>query len=77
MDAYVTTPTTPARNRPVVCLKPAQAAAKLGRGRTWLWIQLRVDPTFPAPVYIADKSPVWIEAELDAWILSRPRATAA
>ena len=54
------------------CLKPAAAAAKLGRKTTWLYEKLKSDATFPRPVTLGDKSgPVFLEHELDEWLSAR------
>ena len=52
-------------------LKPESAAAKFDRGRSWVWERVKRDPTFPRPIYLAPKAPLFIEAELDAWAASR------
>lgn len=50
------------------CLSPTEAAAKLGRGKSWLWAKIKNDPTFPKPVYLGPQAPVLLEHELDAWL---------
>jgi predicted DNA-binding transcriptional regulator AlpA len=52
-------------------LSPTSASSKVDRGRSWIWDRLRRDPTFPKPVYLDDKAPLFIEAELDAWVAAR------
>lgn len=53
------------------CLKPKAAAEKLGRRDSWLWAKLKTDPTFPRPIYLSRKAPVFLEHELDAWLASQ------
>lgn len=50
------------------CLSPKQTYTKFGRKKTWLWDRLKSDPTFPRPVYLGPRSPVFLEHELDAWL---------
>ncbi len=50
------------------CLKPKMAAEKCGRRDSWLWAKLKTDPTFPRPIYLSRKAPVFLEHELDAWL---------
>lgn len=52
-------------------LSPSRACSKFDRGRSWIWERLRTDPTFPRPVYIDNKAPLFIEAELDDWAAAR------
>ena len=58
-------------------LKPERACSKLDRGRSWLWDRVKRDPTFPRPIYIDRKAPLFIESELDEWVRSRERKEAA
>lgn len=53
------------------CLKPEKAAEKCGRRISWLWAKLKTDTTFPRPIYLAPKAPVFLEHELDAWLASQ------
>lgn len=58
-------------------LKPESACTKLDRGRSWLWDRVKRDPTFPRPLYIDRKAPLFLESELDEWVRSRqPKAAA-
>ena len=52
-------------------LKPESACNKLDRGRSWLWERVKNDPTFPRPIYIDHKSPLFLESEIDRWIAER------
>lgn len=51
-----------------ICLPPAKARAKFGKGNTWLWEKVKSDPYFPKPVYLGPRSPVFIEQHLDEYI---------
>lgn len=59
-------------------ISPTSAARKFDRGRSWVWGKVKSDASFPRPVYLDPKSPVFIEAELDAWALRslRPKEAA-
>lgn len=35
--------------------------------------RLTLDPTFPEPVELGSRSVRWVRAEVEAWVLSRPR----
>jgi prophage regulatory protein len=50
------------------CLKRAETCRKFAKQKSWLWDRLKNDPTFPRPIYLGPKSPVWLEHELDAWL---------
>ena len=52
-------------------LKPERACSKLDRGRSWLWDRVKRDPTFPRPIYIDHKAPLFIESELEECVRSR------
>lgn len=55
------------------CLKPHDAAKKFGRSDSWLQAKVKTDPTFPRPIYLSHKAPVFLEHELDAWLISQTR----
>lgn len=50
------------------CLTPKQAYSKFSRQKSWLWDRLKSDPTFPRPLYLGPRAPVFLEHELDAWL---------
>jgi len=56
------------------CLRAERAAAKFDRKKSWLWARLKDDKEFPKPIYLGKGAPVWIEAELDAYIAKRAAA---
>jgi predicted DNA-binding transcriptional regulator AlpA len=51
-----------------------QARRKVGRGRT-RFIELVNDPeaNFPRPVEVFKNKHMWLESEIDAWMLQQPR----
>jgi predicted DNA-binding transcriptional regulator AlpA len=57
----------------IKCLKPKVACQKLAREKSWLWDRVRNDPAFPKPIYLGG-SPVFLEAEIDKYILSHRAA---
>lgn len=52
-------------------LTPKRACEKLGRKKSWLWDRVKTDPEFPKPVYYGPKAPIFIDAELDAWLMAQ------
>jgi prophage regulatory protein len=38
---------------------------------------LMKEPGFPAPVKLSERTPGWIESEIDEWIANRPRLARA
>lgn len=54
---------------------PRGACEKFDREKTWLWDKVKNDPEFPKPFYLAPGAPVFLEHELDAWLLARPRVS--
>ncbi|CAG4907425.1 helix-turn-helix transcriptional regulator [Paraburkholderia gardini] len=62
--------TTRSRNVPAGarCLSPKQTYTKFSRQKSWLWDRVKNDPTFPRPLYLGPRSPVFLEHELDAWL---------
>lgn len=52
---------------------PRSACEKFAREKSWLWDKVKNDPDFPKPFYLAPGAPVFLESELDEWLLSRPR----
>ncbi len=63
--------TYPSREVPAgaKCLTPKQAYTKFARQKSWLWDRLKSDPSFPRPIYLGPRAPVFLEHELDAWIV--------
>jgi predicted DNA-binding transcriptional regulator AlpA len=51
-----------------------QAAAAIGFSKMTLRRVMKSDPNFPRPVKIGLRRVAWIKSELDAWLMSRPRA---
>ncbi len=49
-------------------ITPKLACQKFSRKKSWLWDRVKKDPAFPKPVYLAPKAPLFIEAELDAYL---------
>lgn len=50
------------------CLTPTKVRQKLCKGNTWLWDRVKNDPDFPKPIYLAPRSPVFIEQQIDAYL---------
>lgn len=48
---------------------------KLGKGRTWLYAQIRENSQFPRPIRVGARQS-FIEEELDQWIELNRRAQA-
>lgn len=48
---------------------------RTGRSRAWLWRHAK-SGAFPAPVQISARAIGWIEDQVEAWIESRPVASA-
>lgn len=57
----------------VKLLRKRDAMAKLGLSESSFDDLRRRDPTFPLAVALSQRSIVFIEGELDAWIASCPR----
>jgi len=60
----------------IICIKPNEAWKKFARGKSWGWDKVANDPDFPKPIYLSPGAPVFIEQQLDDYILSRPNAKA-
>lgn len=62
--------TYPSRKIPsgAKCLTPKQTYTKFSRQKSWLWDLLKKDPTFPRPIYLGSRAPVFLEHELEAWL---------
>ncbi len=67
---------TTTNNPPVRMISLRELERKLGGlSRTSVWA-LRRSPDFPAAVLLGN-APRYIESEIDAWLLTQPRQTAA
>ena len=55
-------------------LRAPEVTARTGLSRVTIWRRVRAG-TFPAPVEIGVNSIGWPEAEITAWLDSRPRRT--
>lgn len=53
-----------------LCLRPAQAAEKLGVSAATVWRWARTKPGFPKPIKLGSHVTVFRESELDAFIIS-------
>ena len=59
-------------------LKDREVAARLGIGKSKVWVLTKDDPGFPAPYRFGKKATRWSEDELDAYIrTSKQSADAA
>ena len=56
-------------------LNSQQVCAKFSRKKSWLWDRLKSDSSFPRPLYLSPNAPVWIEAELDAYLITLAEST--
>lgn len=50
---------------------PADVMQRLRRGKTWLWARVRHDPKFPRPIYLSKREPMFVRAEVDAFIAAQ------
>ena len=62
-------------SRPPRLIRLAQVTHRVGLSATTIWRQ-RHAGRFPQPVQISPGCVAWREADVDAWIESRPGATA-
>ena len=58
----------------VRALRDKAVAAKIGVSRPHLWTLVKTDPAFPRPVKLSPNVTIWLESEVDAWLLSRVAA---
>lgn len=65
-------PQEPSRNSDRI-LRAAEAARKLGLGRTSFYSLLK-ENDFPRPIALSARARGYSEHELDAWLASRPRS---
>ena len=52
-------------------MSPAEVAARLRMSRATLYVLLRTNPEFPAPLRVSPRRPRWRAAEIDAWVETR------
>jgi len=52
-------------------LTPKDVCRKLARKKSWLWNRIKIDPSFPRPIYLAPSSPIFIESEIDTWVVAQ------
>lgn len=57
-------------------LSISRVCDKLSRKKTWLYDQVKNDPTFPRPLRINGRQ-VFIEQDLDAWVMGKIEQVAA
>lgn len=50
------------------CLSPKKSWQKFDHKKSWFWDKVKNDPTFPKPIYLGPRSPVFLEHELDEWL---------
>lgn len=55
-----------------VVLRMPALKARIGLGKTEIYNLVR-DGELPAPIKLGPRASGWLESEIDAWILSRPR----
>ncbi|MEE9249651.1 MAG: AlpA family phage regulatory protein [Alphaproteobacteria bacterium] len=55
-------------------LSARDVVARVGLHRSTIWKRVRAG-TFPAPIQLGDNKIGWPEAEISAWLESRPRRT--
>ena len=55
------------------CLTLAETCRKIGVSRPELWSH-RKQPDFPRAILVTPRNPRFVEDEIDAWLLQRPRA---
>lgn len=59
-----------------VLLRRPEVSARTGLSRTTIYRLVR-EGRFPAPRQLGPRSVAWLEAELTAWVASRPAGTLA
>jgi prophage regulatory protein len=58
----------------VRALRDKDVAAKISGSRAHVWNLVKNDPTFPRPARLSSNFTIWLESEVDAWLLSRVAA---
>jgi prophage regulatory protein len=64
-------------------LRRRQVEARTGLSRSSIYAKLRrnpkrpedYDPTFPRPISVGARAVGWIEAEIDAWLVAKVKAS--
>lgn len=56
-------------------LRPREAAQALGIGLSTFWLKARTDPDFPPLISLGPKATVVREADLEAYVEKKARAT--
>jgi prophage regulatory protein len=67
---------------PLKIIRRKQLEERIALSRSAIYDRLsvsspRYDPSFPRPVQLGLNSVGWVEAEIDAWLLNRMRASRA
>lgn len=57
-------------------LSIARVCDKLSRKKTWLYDQVKKDPTFPRPLRINGRQ-AFVEQDIDAWVMGKTEQVAA
>lgn len=52
-------------------LRDKAVADKIGVSRPHLWTLVKTDPTFPRPVKLSANVTVWLESEINEWMLRK------
>ena len=61
-------------HQPPAVLRAKVAAKYLGIGLSSLWRKAKIDPTFPKPIKLGERTTVWRLADLDTWLNKQPGA---
>ena len=60
--------------QPRAAIRAKEAANYLGIGLSSLWRKAKIDPTFPKPIKLGERTTVWRLADLDTWLNKQPGA---
>ena len=52
-------------------MRVAEVAKKLGIGKSTVWAFTKQDVSFPQPIHLSTRVTVWVEHELDAFVVSK------
>lgn len=52
-------------------LKIKQVCKKIGMSRATVYRLLKIDPSFPKPLKLAASAIGWLEADIEAWLISK------
>lgn len=55
-------------------IRAKEAASYLGIGVSSLWRKAKIDPTFPKPIKLGERTTVWRLSDLDTWLNEQPGA---